>query len=277
MGFRSTLKKANRYLRRILGNHDFWKNLIPNFKNSFNFKDEPIIICGCPRSGTTLLMAILDSHPEIHVIPFETMLFQKITGRYSKNQRMNKAISRIFFWLVLFTSKIKPGAKRWAEKTPLNVLNLDQIIDHFSKDVKIINVIRDGRAVTSSNHQSLGQFVTPELWKKCIISGMNVSCPEVLFSLRYEDLVLSPESTLPDLSKFLDLGTPFKLDEIFSHSGINGEMKNQVTGKVGVSRVNPFWDKKSIKSWSNATTSKNLKVFLSDQEAVNLNLSLGYV
>lgn len=41
----------------------------------------PIFICGYPKSGTTLLLALLDRHPELLVFPEETKFFKLVMGR----------------------------------------------------------------------------------------------------------------------------------------------------------------------------------------------------
>jgi hypothetical protein len=41
-----------------------------------NLRDCPVFICGHPKSGTTLLRAILDSHPQLLVYPDETFYFR---------------------------------------------------------------------------------------------------------------------------------------------------------------------------------------------------------
>jgi len=38
----------------------------------------PIFICGYPKSGTTLLLSLLDSHPELLVFPEELKFFKKV-------------------------------------------------------------------------------------------------------------------------------------------------------------------------------------------------------
>lgn len=39
-------------------------------------RDRPVIICGHPKSGTTLLRSLLDSHPQLVVYPDETFFFR---------------------------------------------------------------------------------------------------------------------------------------------------------------------------------------------------------
>ena len=40
-------------------------------------RDKPIFICGHPKAGTSLLRAILDSHPQLIVYPEETIFFRR--------------------------------------------------------------------------------------------------------------------------------------------------------------------------------------------------------
>ncbi|MGB9641319.1 MAG: sulfotransferase family protein, partial [Anaerolineales bacterium] len=49
--------------------------------NYDRLRDQPIFICGHPKSGTTLLMALLDSHPQLIVYPAETVFFRGLLPR----------------------------------------------------------------------------------------------------------------------------------------------------------------------------------------------------
>lgn len=42
-----------------------------------SLRDRPVFICGHPKSGTSLLRALLDSHPELLVYPEETVFFRR--------------------------------------------------------------------------------------------------------------------------------------------------------------------------------------------------------
>ena len=48
--------------------------------NNQDWTSPPVFICGFPKSGTTLLLALLDNHPELLVFPEETHFFNKISG-----------------------------------------------------------------------------------------------------------------------------------------------------------------------------------------------------
>lgn len=40
--------------------------------------DKPVFVLGCHKSGTSLVRSLLDSHPKIYAIPFETHLFEHL-------------------------------------------------------------------------------------------------------------------------------------------------------------------------------------------------------
>lgn len=71
---------------------------------SFDLADHPIFICGHPKSGTSLLRAALDGHPELVVYPEETMFFRRfLPAIQGKNlpQQMELAdqlLIHIFTW-----------------------------------------------------------------------------------------------------------------------------------------------------------------------------------
>ncbi|MBM3143723.1 MAG: sulfotransferase [Chloroflexi bacterium] len=43
---------------------------------SDHLRDHPVFLCGYPRSGTSLVRALLDGHPQLVVYPFETFFFR---------------------------------------------------------------------------------------------------------------------------------------------------------------------------------------------------------
>lgn len=64
------------------------------------FKNNPIFICGHRKSGTTLMLNSLDSHPELSVFPVDSNFFYKYypvceTEKYSKNKKISVMINGI--------------------------------------------------------------------------------------------------------------------------------------------------------------------------------------
>jgi hypothetical protein len=59
-----------------------------------SLRDRPIFVCGHPKSGTTLLRALLDSHPQLLVYPDETFFFRGFlpeTGTLSNDEKLSLA------------------------------------------------------------------------------------------------------------------------------------------------------------------------------------------
>ena len=158
--------------------------MISNLKE---FEHSPIFIVGVPRSGTTLLQMILNSHSKIAIyseIHFFTQIVQlkniiphlksksEIDEFFEQIKRINhykylpgideleKTVkSRMYltsessyenFYLYLMQEFAKSEKKeRFGEKTPQNINYLEELIKLFP-NAKIINIIIDPRAVVNS-------------------------------------------------------------------------------------------------------------------------------
>jgi hypothetical protein len=184
-------------------------------------KKIPIFIVGCPRSGTTLIRVILDSHPNICCGP-ETHIIEKIIKldkNIHKNWNMLKPYGvdeleydkKIGEILTLFTKKyvLLKKKKRWAEKTPENIFNLD-FINRLFPDCQIINVIRDGRDVVTSFKKRWGLLTIPTAirkWNNSIeltLSYRKKFEKNRYLEVRYEEIVNSPEIETKKIMSFLD-------------------------------------------------------------------------
>lgn len=188
--------------------------------------NHPIIICGAPRSGTTLLTSILDSHPEIVCIPYETMLF---IPRKRGELNHDSLRIRITLFLTLISLKIGKSTNRWCEKTPYNVLYISKINQFFNGKVRFIHIIRDGRDVVLSHHSHLGSFMTPGRWAKCVEAGLDRADMYNLLTIRYEDLVRDNLTTLARIEEFLELRSPLNPD-FYINTGV-GLTQSFVDGK----------------------------------------------
>lgn len=63
--------------------------------------DHPIFICGHPKSGTTLLVSLLDSHPQILVYPNETFFFRGFVPEI-ENRDLDEKVSLAQRYLLHF-------------------------------------------------------------------------------------------------------------------------------------------------------------------------------
>lgn len=181
----------------------------------------PIFIIGCPRSGTTLLRVILDSHPNIccgpetHIVKIMKESREKILKNWNmlkpygiNKKKIDKKISEI---LTIFTNnymKIKKK-ERWAEKTPDNIFYLN-IIDKLFPDCLFINVIRDGRDVVCSYKQRWGR-ITLLTGIKNWNQSIQLTCEyrkkianKRYIEIKYENLVIHPERETKKIMNFID-------------------------------------------------------------------------
>lgn len=151
----------------------------------------PLFIVGFQRSGTTLLRAMLDSHPDV-AIPLDTVglwaryedrldaygsladevQVRRLVGDILEEERLKLweeplAVDEVLsqrrrpgypgiveaFYLAYAARK---GKSRWGDKDPGNMRRLDRVLRWFP-DAKIVHIIRDGRdACLSHLRQSFG-------------------------------------------------------------------------------------------------------------------------
>jgi len=128
--------------------------------------NSPVFILGVPRSGTTLLRVLFDSHPQFACGPEAPWLAR---GAHSLKQLYyymaddkfgyvaNFGVSRevlrdrfaSYVNSIFMAYAEKKGKSRWVEKTPDNCLDIPFLIELFP-DAKFIHIVRDGRDVACS-------------------------------------------------------------------------------------------------------------------------------
>lgn len=209
---------------------------------------EPIIVCGCGRSGTTLLLSILSAHDDIHAIDFET-------GLLTKAHLGNKSrIKTILFLSSSMSKNKKKTAIRWAEKTPNNINNIDAINNFFKGKVQIVNIVRDVRDVICSKHpiKQHNYWVEPSRWINDVSQSLNYNNDNNFFTLRYEDLIFENEKTLKCLSEFLNIDFDTKLLEYNKHT----QVRKNVAWFGSAKKVNS----QSIAKWKHPEHSSRISI-----------------
>lgn len=208
--------------------------------------ERPVFFGGCPRSGLTLLRAIMDGHPGFSAGPdawlpsivrtaqdFESTLGRLLETEFSLDAAavcgaFASAVAAILSGRVA-PGSAKPGA-RLVEKTPLNVLGFPKLAELFP-DALFVHVVRDGRDVVASllerawtdprSGRPLPQCANAagaaKYWLQ--LAQVGISAEHALrgriMRLSYEDLVLQPEPTLRQLTDFL--GAPFSEEMLSFH------------------------------------------------------------
>jgi Sulfotransferase family len=127
--------------------------------------ESPIIVMGCPRSGTTAMGFALGTHPELWASPhgseanFIHGLLRDAPDQYKRSQFGNNITEtggiRESEWMRAIGVSIntlmtrQSGGVRWIDHTPRNVDVSRQIATAFP-DARFIHVLRDGRRVVES-------------------------------------------------------------------------------------------------------------------------------
>jgi hypothetical protein len=199
--------------------------------------ERPILIVGCPRSGTTLLRDLLRAHSRI-TIPGETQVLPALLrahgdpadARAARRLASDLLVSNgMRLWGLdltprdlehhrsfseLVASIYREWARmedkpRWGEKTPQYVLELPAMRRVFP-DAQVVHVIRDPRPVTASLLERPWGPATARsagaAWRECVLAGRRDGPSlgsDSYHELRYEELVADPEPVLRTLCAFL--------------------------------------------------------------------------
>ena len=205
----------------------------------------PVLIVGQGRSGTTLLAAILNRHPQLATVPetyfwrdladyeggwghivsawpqsgidfFESMDRWDEFGISAQEtvDRMSVAPAgpRELFCGMCDQIAAVANKPRVFEKTPSHIRYIDPIREAMPT-AKIIHIIRDGRAVSLSRQRLywMSDSFTKNMyeWKQTVSTGRRrlADDPHAM-PVRYEDLVTNEEATMKTLCEFI--GVPFQ-------------------------------------------------------------------
>jgi hypothetical protein len=222
-------------------------NLPPSAKLPRQEKLRPphFFIVGCPGSGTTLLRALLDSHPHVSVAPeffvvpwvvakfgygpYHPATLRKIARNYRKiiplqpythtyllnlsgveeyARRTNQSLSLHQLYALLLA--------RWSQSSPFwgaKAIAYNFFLDVVSKvfpQTRFIHLIRDARATAASCHRRWKTPLTVHafIWRAVMdtFHRFKTNFPKVrLLEIRYEKLVQAPRSTLKEICAFLQI------------------------------------------------------------------------
>jgi hypothetical protein len=231
------------------------------------FSRPPIIIAGCARSGTTLLLSVLSAHPNIYGIPFESRAF---CGGFYDGSNSPDCPFDLTPISEHFQTVSVPKNGRWCEKTPRNIQRIKAILEYFNGEVKILNIVRDGRDVILSRHPENSNifWVTPQRWIEDVQAGLQWERIPQMLTLRYEDLVMDFERTIGRICEFLDEEvTP----EILSWNKCTKIKEHE----AWFEKAQPIHDR-SIGIWKQATYRRRIEELMKMPQAVSLLKHYGY-
>lgn len=242
----------------------------------------PVFIIGCPRSGTTLLRNIIDSHENIACPPESKFIsglipmmkhpsvLEGLRGMgYSQRELLRLLRRLVETPFREYASRQNKG--RWADKTPNYFRIVDFLDEIFEGSALFVFVVRHPLDCAHSceetfrmvgqrflnNDPELGahierygcdRYAFVKMWQEVnerlyVFSALNAQRCHLL---RYEDLVADPAGTLEPLFAFLGESLPPDIVErTFStdHGAGIGDYKFQETSRIEAGSVGLY------KSW----------------------------
>ncbi len=204
--------------------------------------ETPFFICGCGRSGTTLLRAVMLGHSRLNVSP-ETHYIRHLVGHVSLSGRLSPeqvtdAVNRILAhprWremeiadaefraeamalpsprlgdvlnLVYQRHARAAGKARPGDKTPDYIRYVPQLLEIYP-DAKFIHLVRDGHDVAVSyaevgwGHAYQGEEFEWTQAVRAALSYRNEPFADRILEVRYEDMVVDLEGTIRRICAFL--------------------------------------------------------------------------
>ena len=255
------IKKRSEYF--INNNEKKWRPT--NYITKIN---DPIVLIGFPRSGTTLLDTILRSHPAIEVLEEKPIvdevinnLEKIINNDFSKLENLDEnlfhKIRKIYFekrnqYVNYDKNKI------FIDKLPLNIVNVGELVRFFPKAKFILALRNPYDSVLScfmqtfSLNHAMSNFLNIDDAAKLYNSVMSLwlSYSENFsiksHTVKYENVVKNFDKTINDLINFLELEWSDDLKNFNKTARKRGIINTPSFDQVNIPLYN-----KSIDRWKN--------------------------
>jgi len=202
---------------RLLRNIKFWLGDSVSESNH-------IFVMGPPRSGTTLVKTVLQSHSEICGVDGETWFFHRkdyagfrhpdVPGTDMRRFVQEASSVTDLFDRFAAAVKKKSGNPYFLEKTPEHALQLSYLVDHFPRSTFVF-LVRDPRDGLRSakghpgywsslpSRDPIGGYL--ETWRRSIEGCERHKHESSLVLLRYEDFCRHPKKELSRIMETIGL------------------------------------------------------------------------
>lgn len=274
-----------------------------------NFCMKKVLIGGCERSGTTMLGSMLGAHSSVICTPESQFIIDVLkTAKYESHfivdprttfDRLQSHIRFMMEWnldLASLYGKTENGKVRyselierlvesysrkqghlspkvWIDHTPSNIFYAWILLQLFP-EAKLIHIVRDGRAVTSSRIKtgwaSKSMTENARFWVRLIAHGLAAESywkADRVMRVKYEDLVGNSVPTLKTICRFMELEYEDQMSEGGNFNPVFTAIEqHKLVGKPPSSS--------RILSWRNELTQRQIELF--EATAGGLLFYLGY-
>ncbi len=250
----------------------------------------PVLVGGCSRSGTTLLGAMLgwgDGRLTVPEADFKWELYaagavacDQVDLRTARRllhsdpkfrlwgiqppavDARRMAVSDLMGCLVARYAERRGGSARvaWIDHTPGNIRYVPTL-RRALPGARFVHVVRDGRAVAASVIPlDWGPNTATEVarhWALQVAAGLAAAealGPDLVHTVRYEDLVLEPERTLKSVCDFAGLAYDDRMVEERDY-----DLPAYTAGQHDLVRQRP--DASRIEAWRDVLTSAQVRAF----------------
>ncbi len=265
-----------------------------------------LFIVGSPRSGTTWLRLMMGAHPSVCTTT-ELRLYNKYLAPWLESWRQESLMTEegkhytglpvlwsqeeFYEFLKGFLERVyakalavKPAATHILDKHP-GYSEFVEDINFFIPHARFIHVIRDGRDVAVSllaASRQMGWFERASLpdygvtWKQNLLAARKAQAyAERYLEVRYEDLSVSPVSTLESVFRFCGLpATQGLVTSIVESHRFDKLKRLRPTAAPGVRAPQGHYREGKVGTWRREFTAAQRYRF--DQIAGDLLCELGY-
>ncbi len=188
-----------------------------------------ILILGAPRSGTTLLTAMIGSHDEVAMLnedygrAMDDILAKPMVGNKLCIPNHIELTRKKPYWTRRFGPWLHYHLYRrgYFRYRPEASLSIEDYLTSYSP-LKIIGIIRNGNAIISSIMKRGEQpyEVAAYRWRRSveILHELHTHQAAELLLLSFEQLVREPEQTVEHISDYLELSYDPKMLQGYAHT-----------------------------------------------------------
>ena len=218
----------------------------------------PIFLLSLPRSGSTLLQRILDSHSEISTVsepwlllpPLYALRTSGVRSEYS-HLHLSRAIKDFCsslpdgeasyrqavkeMALSLYSQAADPGSRYFLDKTPRYHLIADELLESFG-EARFILLWRNPLAVVASMLETWhsGKWLPYQL-EIDLYRGIEILTEVAarhggrIHMVRFEDLVTHTDDLIEDICRYLDLSPQPNMADGLKSKQLSGQMGDPAT------------------------------------------------